>query len=142
VILKLETSLPIEVSSFYTLSKLFTGAKSETFAQRFIRTLCGAGDYILKVYNKNESNKDNPKSIEELKTWAQTEIVKDYCERYAYVKTIQNETKQQKELSRVENSRMLYVPQLVRNIIEDNDLPDSYADELFYYVDAEINKCQ
>lgn len=101
-----------------------------------------AGDYILKVYNKNESNKDNPKSIEELKTWAQTEIVKDYCERYAYVKTIQNETKQQKELSRVENSRMLYVPQLVRNVIEDNDLPDSYADELFYYVDAEINKCQ
>ncbi|MDX6187763.1 hypothetical protein SGQ83_00235 [Flavobacterium sp. Fl-318] len=92
----------------------------------------------------NEYRQEHPKTknLEELKAWAQTQIIQDYCGRYAYVKTINNETSQQRELSRVNNSRYLYVPQMVRNVIEDNDLPDSYADELFHYVNNEIDKCQ
>ena len=105
--------------------------------------LCFWG-YMYSIHIDKEYRKEHPKtkSLEELKAWAQTEIIQDYCQRYSYVKTINNETSQQRELSRVNNSRYLYVPQLVRNVIEDNDLPDSYADELFHYVDNEIDKCQ
>ncbi|NWL03689.1 hypothetical protein DM790_22960 [Flavobacterium collinsii] len=102
------------------------------------------GGYMFSLRMNNEYRQEHPKtkSLEELKAWAQTQIIQDYCHRYSYVKTINNETSQQRELSRVDNSRYLYVPQLVRNVIEDNDLPDSYADELFHYVDKEIDKCQ
>ncbi|MNQ79607.1 hypothetical protein D3C85_945570 [compost metagenome] len=102
------------------------------------------GGYMYSLHIDNEYRKDHPKtkSLEELKAWAQTAIIQKYCEDYSYVKTINNETSQQRELSRVNNSRYLYVPQLVRNVIEDNDLPDSYADELFHYVNKEIDKCQ
>jgi len=102
------------------------------------------GGYIYGLHIHNEYRKEHPKtkSLEKLKAWAQTAIVQKYCEDYSYVKTINNETSQQRELSRVDNSRYLYVPQLVRNVIEDNDLPDSYADELFHYVNKEIDKCQ
>jgi hypothetical protein len=102
------------------------------------------GGYMYSLHIDNEYREEHPKtkSLEELKAWAQTAIIQDYCERYSHVKTINNETSQQRELSRVDNSRYLYVPQLVRNVIEDNDLPDSYADELFHYVDKEIDKCQ
>lgn len=102
------------------------------------------GGYMYSLHIENEYKQEHPKtkSLEELKTWAQTQIIQDYCERYSYVKTINNETNQQRELSRVNNSRYMYVPQLVRNVIEDNDLPDSYADELFHFVDKEIDKCQ
>jgi hypothetical protein len=98
----------------------------------------------FKNHVDDEYDNDHPKTqnIEELKAWAQKEIVQDYCERYAKVKNINNETNQQRELSRVENSRFAYVPQKIRNVIEENDLPDSYADELYHYVDDEINKCQ
>ncbi len=99
---------------------------------------------MFRNHLDNEYAKDHPKTknIEELKTWAQTAIIQKYCEDYSYAKSIQNETSQQRELSRVNNSRYLSVPQLVRNVIEDNDLPDSYADELFHYVDKEIDKCE
>jgi hypothetical protein len=102
------------------------------------------GGYMYSIHIDKEYRKEHPKtkSLEELKAWSQTAIIQDYCERYSYVKTINNETSQQRELSRVDNSRYLYVPQLVRNVIEDNDLPDGYADELFHYVDQEIDKCQ
>lgn len=105
--------------------------------------LCFAG-YMFSLRVHNEYVKEHPKtkSLEDLKAWAQTEIIQDYCKRYSYVKTINNETSHQRELSRVDNSRYLYVPQLVRNVVEDNDLPDSYADELFHYVDKEIDKCR
>lgn len=102
------------------------------------------GGYMFSLRMNKEYRQEHPKtkSLEELKAWAQTQIIQDYCHRYSYVKTINNETSQQRELSRVDNSRYLYVPQMVRNVIEDNDLPDSYADELFHYVDKEIDKCQ
>jgi hypothetical protein len=102
------------------------------------------GGYMYSIHIDKEYRKEHPKtkSLEELKAWAQTAIIQKYCEDYSYVKTINNETSQQRELSRVNNSRYLYVPQLVRNVIEDNDLPDSYADELFHYVNKEIDKCQ
>jgi hypothetical protein len=109
-----------------------------------VLAVIACGVYVLSFRSHNEYSKDHPKTknLEELKAWAQTAIVQKYCEDYSYVKTINNETSQQRELSRVNNSRYLFVPQLVRNVIEDNDLPDSYADELFHYVDKEIDKCQ
>ena len=102
------------------------------------------GAYMFHRHIENEWDKDHPKtkSMEELKTWAQTAIVQDYCESYRFAKSFSNETKREKELYYVNSRRMIQVPQLVRNVIEDNDLPDSYVDELFSYVDAEINKCQ
>lgn len=100
-----------------------------------------------KKYRENRDEniaREHPKTknLEELKAWAETFIVDDYCKQYEEVKSIQNETNKQRELSRVENSRMSRVPQLVRNVIEENDLPDSYADELFHYVNDEITKCE
>lgn len=105
--------------------------------------LC-VGAYMFHKHIENEWDKDHPKTknIEELKTWAQTAIIQRYCERYAFAKSFNNETKREKELYYVESTRLIEVPQLVRNVIEDNDLPDSYNDELFSYVDAEITKCQ
>ncbi|MNG04701.1 hypothetical protein D3C85_1319360 [compost metagenome] len=102
------------------------------------------GGYMYSLRIDNEYRQEHPKtqSLDELKAWSQTAIIQKYCEDYASVKTINNETNHQRELSRVDNNRYLYVPQMVRNVIEDNDLPDSYADELFHYVNKEIDKCQ
>ncbi len=107
-------------------------------------TLLCLGAYMLSRHYDNEWNKDHPKtkSMDELKTWAQTAIVQKYCEQYTFAKSFSNETKREKELYYVESTRAIYVPQVIQNIVEDNDLPDSYKDELFSYVDAEINKCQ
>lgn len=102
------------------------------------------GAYMLSKHYDNEWNKDHPKtkSMEELKAWAQTAIVQDYCESYRFAKSFSNETKREKELYFVESRQSIYVPQVVRNVIEDNDLPDSYVEELRSYVDAEIDKCK
>lgn len=105
--------------------------------------LCFGGYmYSLRIHNEYREEHPKTKSLEELKAWSQKAIIQKYCEDYASVKNINNETNHQRELSRVDNSRYLYVPQLVRNVVEDNDLPDSYADELFHYVNKEIDKCQ
>ncbi|MFW0739940.1 hypothetical protein [Flavobacterium sp. T12S277] len=108
-----------------------------------VMLLC-LGAYMLSRHYDNEWNKDHPKtkSMDELKTWAQTAIVQKYCEQYAFAKSFSNETKREKELYYVESTQAIYVPQVVRNVIEDNDLPDSYVEELRSYVDAEIDKCK
>ena len=106
--------------------------------------LADLGDKKYRENRHENIAREHPKTknIEELKVWAETFIVDDYCKQYEEVKSIQNETNKQRELSRVENSRMSRVPQLVRNVIEENDLPDSYADELYHYVNDEITKCE
>lgn len=108
-----------------------------------VALLC-LGGYILHRHYENKWDKEHPKTkdIEELKIWGQREIVQHYCERYAFAKSINNESKREKELYYIESTRSIQVPQLVQNIVEDNDLPDSYKDELFSYIDTEINKCK
>jgi hypothetical protein len=96
-------------------------------------------DYGDKEYRKAPAKMQ---SLEELKAWAQTEIIQEYCKDYARVRAINNETKRQRELSEVNNYRYDLVPYKIRKVVEDNDLPDSYADDLFHYVDKEIDKCE
>ncbi|MEO8516626.1 MAG: hypothetical protein ABI426_07780 [Flavobacterium sp.] len=106
--------------------------------------LADLGDTKYRENRDEDIAKEHPKTknIEELKAWAKTYIVDDYCKQYAEVKSIQNETKKQRELSDVENSRMQFVIIKIRNVIEDNDLPDSYGKELYNYVNDEITKCE
>lgn len=81
-------------------------------------------------------------SMEDLKQWADREIIADYCERYHRANSFNNETKRQREISRVEESSMTFIPISVKEIVEDNDLSDSYKVELGEYITQKLYECQ
>ena len=76
-------------------------------------------------------------NIEDLKKWADKEIIQDFCGRYATAKSFGNETKRATELHYVENSRNNIIPLKVAGIIEDNNLSDAYKSQLSEYIDSD-----